>query len=929
MSVKRQRALRMTRLRVMLGDGFLWRFFDVRALTLLLALCFVVFAAQLSLGDETGLTVDQINLKLDRSRVTLDEAHKTLEDPNLPDQSLRKLRERIDPLRVELEKNIDWLTPRLAAVDARLKELVPVAKPADLQNKPPEPPPESSQKTQAVKPAPAPALAPTGKNDRSFLSPGAQNRATLQPHANAAPDVAPALPSAEALVSADLIEQRKIFDATDATLKRARVMLLETKQISVTIVARMRDLFTKSLFLRTDGFFSPNLWRAALADAPWVYDQALAFMQDQRANFMSRLQGKNVEFLSSVASILLAIPPALLLSRRILRRKDSNGVPSKTRRAAVAGWTALVAAATPVAAALALGYALKYFDLLDPAVEPIWETLFDSVARIAFIHAIAIGVFAPLHPKWRLIDPDDRRARVYVRLLTCAALIISTTRIIEQIEAIVQASVQTVIITRGIGVMLISILISYPLLRLPSGQAADQQLGHISYEGRDWIALGRFISIFALIVIFTCCGLGYVTFANFLILQTGWIGAVAFILYVTTTLAASGAETALSPNNFFGRNLTRGLGVRHDQLAPFGVLCGGVLTVIACFIAVLLVLAPWGYQSNDFLANFVAAFFALKIGDVTISPSGVGGAICVFAGFLIATQAIRRWLDTRLLPLTRLDNGFKNSISATLGYIGFIVAAAMALSYVGIGFDKLAIVAGALSVGIGFGLQSIVNNFVSGLILLWERAIRVGDWVVLGDEQGYVRRINVRSTEIETFDRATMIVPNSNLVTGVVKNWLRGDRIGRIKIALAPSAATNPETVRDIMLAAARAQDNVLRVPAPQVMLLGMEPTSFKFELWCYVEDVEKSSRVRSDLHFDLYRRLKEAGVDIAAAATPAPTTILQIPDLDKLAAVAASALTLGSAYSDQDTAADAAPQQASDAAAEILTPAPQTATEE
>ena len=174
-----------------------------------------------------------------------------------------------------------------------------------------------------------------------------------------------------------------------------------------------------------------------------------------------------------------------------------------------------------------------------------------------------------------------------------------------------------------------------------------------------------------------------------------------------------------------------------------------------------------------------------------------------------------------------------------------------------------------------------------------------------------------------------MIVPNSNLVTGVVKNWLRGDRIGRIKIALAPSAATNPETVRDIMLAAARAQDNVLRVPAPQVMLLGMEPTSFKFELWCYVEDVEKSSRVRSDLHFDLYRRLKEAGVDIAAAATPAPTTILQIPDLDKLAAVAASALTLGSAYSDQDTASDAAPQQASDAAVEILTPAPQTATEE
>jgi small-conductance mechanosensitive channel len=266
----------------------------------------------------------------------------------------------------------------------------------------------------------------------------------------------------------------------------------------------------------------------------------------------------------------------------------------------------------------------------------------------------------------------------------------------------------------------------------------------------------------------------------------------------------------------------------------------------------------------------------------------------VFAVTLAATQGLRRWLDARFLPLTRLDLGLRNSISATLGYVGFIFAAALALSYVGLGFEKLAIVAGALSVGIGFGLQSIVNNFVSGLILLWERAIRVGDWVVVGDEQGYVKRINVRSTEIETFDRATMIVPNSNLVAGVVKNWLRGDRVGRIKVALAPHAGVDPEKMRDVMLAAARAQEGVLRIPAPQVMFLGMEASSFKFELWCYVEDVEKSSRVRSDLHFDLHRRLREAGIRMTATAEAAPT-VVQIPDLDKLvAAAAAGALAMG-----------------------------------
>ncbi len=205
------------------------------------------------------------------------------------------------------------------------------------------------------------------------------------------------------------------------------------------------------------------------------------------------------------------------------------------------------------------------------------------------------------------------------------------------------------------------------------------------------------------------------------------------------------------------------------------------------------------------------------------------------------------------------------------------------MAHLGLGFEKLAIVAGALSVGIGFGLQSIVNNFVSGLILLWERAIRVGDWVVVGDEQGYVKRINVRSTEIETFDRATMIVPNSNLVTGVVKNWLRGDKVGRVKIALAPHSGVDPEQMRDILLAAARAQEGVLRIPAPQVMFLGMEAARSASSCGAIVEDVEQSTRVRSDLHFDLHKRLADAGIAIAAPPTPTSPTVVQFEGLRKV----------------------------------------------
>lgn len=535
-------------------------------------------------------------------------------------------------------------------------------------------------------------------------------------------------------------------------------------------------------------------------------------------------------------------------------------------------------------AALALGMVFRAYDALDGGLEPLWQRILEGVGRVSFVYGIARAVFAPMHREWRLLDPGDQRARLYVRLLTLAASVLTLTRIAEQIEESVQASLPLVIVTRGVGVLTVATLVLYPLFTQPPLTAEER----LSSHGRDWLTLSRIVCMLGILLIFGACAMGYVTFAYFIILQIGWLLALSAILYLVVVLAGGGVELAFSDQNFFGRALVSAFGLRNDQLAPIGVFLSGIVTVVACAAAALVAIAPWGYQSQDFTARLRSSFFSFKVGDVTISLSSLLESALIFFLVLAAAQALRRWLDTRLLPLTRLDLGFRNSIGATLGYAGFIVAAMMALSNLGIGLEKLAILAGALSVGIGFGLQSIVNNFVSGLILLWERAIRVGDWVVLGEEQGYIRRINVRTTEIETFDRATMIVPNSNLVAGVVKNWLRGDRVGRIKIALSPHSGVDPEAMRDIMLAAARAQEDVLRIPAPQVMFLGMDSSSFKFELWCYVEDVEKSSRVRSDLHFDLHRRLQVAGVTIAAPPTPS-TAILQIPEPDKLAAAAAA----------------------------------------
>ena len=852
----------------------------MRKLTILIALLTAMAAGVRA--DEAPDSIDQFNARLDRARATLDEVQKTLEQPELSDAALRNLRDRVEPLPHELDETIDKLTPRLAAVEARLKELAPAA--AAKTPEAPKEAPKPAEKPQEPKPSPKPPAKtgvekPPPARGPPIAAPEPAPSETEQPDA-----------AARASANAELEDQRRLFDETDATLKRARAIQLEARQLIVTIVALQRGLFAKNLFLRTPGLFSPELWRAALAEAPTVASASASFLSGRAANFADRVNsGQRVQFFAALLLIVVGVAAAIYMARRVMKRVDGSASPTPLRRAAGAGWSALVVAAVPVAAIGALGLAFDAFDLVDATLEAVWRRFIEGVARIAFAYAIARAVFAPSHPNWRLIDPGDRLARLLTQLVTLAALTFSSARFLEQLEESVQAGLPLVIVTRGLGVMIVVAIIGVALVNLPNRVEAEKGAAVTTGEARDWVSVARFFGGVLALLLIGACAAGYVTFANFVILQAGWTAAVLAILYVVVTLLRGAIEAAFAPTNFLGRNVISGLGVRREQLAPLAVLLSGIVTLLCFLAAALAMIAPFGYESGDFLANIRSAFISFKIGDVTISPSSAIAAMLIFAAALAATQGLRRWLDTRFLPLTRLDVGLRNSISATLGYVGFIFASAIALSYVGLGFEKLAIVAGALSVGIGFGLQSIVNNFVSGLILLWERVIRVGDWVVVGDEQGYVKRINVRSTEIETFDRATMIVPNSNLVAGVVKNWLRGDKVGRIKIAIAPHAGVDPERMRDILLAAARAQEGVLRIPAPQVMFLGMEANAFKFELWCYVEDVEQSARVRSDLHFDLYQRLNDAGITIGAAVAAPPPTIVQIPELEKLAAAAAA----------------------------------------
>ena len=840
-----------------------------------LVLALFAFAAR---GDEAStVVIDKDNKTLDRARATLDEVGTALVHAGASDGELRRLRERVEPLPLDLQNVIDHLTPRLQAIEARLEQLGTPSPDAKSDAAAPAPAAPAAAQP-AVKPAlaPIPGKAAPAKTDAKVSSAATQG-ATPPSVKPADPNVAS---SVTAVVNAEWTEQRKLYDDIDATLKRARSLQIEARQTLVAIIARQRALFAKTLFLRSRPLFSPGLWKDAAADAPRVAAAAAVFFEERAANFASRVSGAHkAELLGVVVLILLSISLSVTFARRMAARAREVTAPAKLKQAFAVAWVALTTSAVPLVAVMALTSAIEAFDIADAALEPILTRFFEGVGRIAVTYGVARAVLAPGAPRWRLVDPGDPLARRLTRLAVGIVATMSGVRLLEQIEETVQAGLSVAILTRGLGALLCAAFVVATLRRFPRGQAAETN------AGRDWLSLTRLLGFAAVATVLVACALGYVTFANFFIVQGCWTLVVAGVLLIVLTLSHAAVERFLAaPTGRFGLVASSTLGVERQSLRPLAALLSGALTLTCFGIAALLILAPFGVESGDFFSDLQSSFLAVKIADVTISPSTAFVALALFAITLAAAHGLRRWLDGTLLPLTRLDMGLRNSIGASVGYAGFILAVSVAMEHLGLGFEKLAIVAGALSVGIGFGLQSIVNNFVSGLILLWERAIRVGDWVVLGDEQGYVKRINVRSTEIETFARATMIVPNSNLVTGVVKNWLRGDKVGRVKILLAPHSGVDPEQIRDILLAAARAQDGVLRIPAPQVMFLGMESAQFRFELWCYLEDVEQSSRVRSDLHFDLHKRLADAGIEIAAPPTQTPPTVVQFEGFEKFA---------------------------------------------
>jgi len=314
-------------------------------------------------------------------------------------------------------------------------------------------------------------------------------------------------------------------------------------------------------------------------------------------------------------------------------------------------------------------------------------------------------------------------------------------------------------------------------------------------------------------------------------------------------------------------NIRDKLGLKSGELVP------GLI-----WIRIILFAGLWGsfalvtlhiWKLDDpwvgIITNYLTEGFS--IGSLNVTPTLLGGGILAFALILNLTRYIKNHLLPHGLKYTRLDRGAREAVTSMVGYVGVAVAILIGLSITGVQMQNVAIIAGALSVGIGFGLQNIVNNFISGLILLFERPIRRGDWIVSGDTEGYVKAINIRSTQIQTFDRADVIVPNSELITAKVTNWMLRDPYGRITIPIGVGYDSDVEKVHKVLMDIAKEHPMVIKdhplLSSPKILFKDFGDSALNFELRCFIHDIDQRRNVISEMNFAIIKAFRQEGIEI------------------------------------------------------------------
>jgi len=643
------------------------------------------------------------------------------------------------------------------------------------------------------------------------------------------------------------------FARVDERLRKARLVRTRAENLYSTIKLREANL-AEQLFTRSPSLFEGSTWREAGSAYVRIFAGMAASPQVWWESAKNDFRIKSIipVLFSGILAVFLIVPARRWLLRKVAKRLAGDEMPSEGQRAIHAAKTVFAQAILPTAGFALLAITIYTFAPENLMLSAMVVYFFFCCMIFFAITGPAKAALAPHDPKWRMLPVTEKGAHALVFLTQLIAVCVALGYFLKwTIEFGATPSPEAYATFR---LFFTTIFASLTLLTLS---------GAFWLESKSTSTRTATILIRGVIAI----GLAAVPILDF----AGYSTLAAFVLsrLLVTVVALAGLTMMLPAVHELLAKLLRILFEKWLLLrqgsANLTLFWLKYVLDFCLFGALIHELIIFYGLPRELLNRWLAQVLTgVKIGEVTISVTEILLAILVFMIGLLLTGWIKRRTTKALTSRIRMDVGVRESIVSGIGYFGVSAALLLAVLALGFDFSNFALVAGALSVGVGFGLKAVVENFAAGIILLVERPIKAGDWIITGDREGIVQRISVRSTEVETFDRSSVIVPNSELIAQSVENWTHTSKTARVSLPVGVAYGSDTAKVHEVLLACAEAHDMVLKYPKPIVLFRAFGDSSLNFELRCFIANAHQRINVSSDLHFSVDAAFREAGIEIA-----------------------------------------------------------------
>ncbi|ADM10607.1 mechanosensitive ion channel family protein [Parvularcula bermudensis HTCC2503] len=667
---------------------------------------------------------------------------------------------------------------------------------------------------------------------------------------------------------------RLTTELTSAEAVKAQIALniAEAQRLAIEIANLRRSQFFEDLSARGPSPLQPALLGEAAETSALGFRRYAAAL----ASYWEQKKAENATtglFLSLALAVALAvalwIPVRGWLANFLAHRLEPYE-PLPSRKVLVAAARTVVRLLPGLLGGVILLETLRANGAVSTQSYPLAQAIWFTFLGVLFVEGAAVGVFAPLAPKWRIVPLATSQARAVRLLLILAVLFLGLDQVVLRGADLFATSSALIIQIKALTTLLLALVLaglSFKSLWTTKGEAAAEGVpvptdptqdsnrfpwGRIRFSGRVLAC----IAVLAALV-------GNVSLGHYLMTRLFYLLGLGSIIWFLRALFREGVR--LVDANFRSQQAEE-LREKDGETAssPLTTYWIGVAIDVLCLLifippALLILGAAW----SDVRGGVTDAFLGFQVGPIRISFAKILLAITLTAFVMIVTRTAQRVVDRQIFPKAGIDPGVQNSLKTLIGYVGLLIAVMVGVGTLGFNLSSLAIIAGALSVGIGFGLQSIVNNFVSGLILLFERPIKVGDWIVTSSGEGIVQRISVRSTIIETFDKSSVIVPNAELISSAVTNWTHKNKLGRIVLPVGISYDLDPQVAIDVLMKVAKDDPDVLSYPPYYVYFDDFGDNSQNLQLRAYVRDIGLSLGIRTRLRVSIWRAFKEAGIEI------------------------------------------------------------------